>query len=296
MKAFLCLALISLALSNRIVNQKFVEHLKKVAPFEVTDPSENKFRDWTDEEISSMLGLLESPESLQDEKKSEVKLGDVPQFYDFRKEHPKCMLGIRDQGKCGACWAFAGVEALQERFCLQGGENVMLSAQDSVSCDPGEMGCMGGWLDKAWQYFVQRGVVNEACFPYTSQWGAVETCLMQCKNGKPWDKYKAKSFAKFSGVDEIKNEVYNNGPLETGFDVYSDFMDYKSGIYEHVTGGREGMHAVVIVGWGEEEGKSYWICQNSWNENWGESGYFRIKMGEVKIDEAAYGGPADVKA
>lgn len=41
-----------------------------------------------------------------------------------------------------------------------------------------------------------------------------------------------------------------NGPVQTKFTVYADFMNYKSGVYRHVTGAMEGGHAVKIIGWG----------------------------------------------
>ena len=61
--------------------------------------------------------------------------------------------------------------------------------------------------------------------------------------------------------------------METGFTVYADFMSYSGGIYEHVTGGVRGGHAVKIVGWGVEGGINYWICANSWGTSWGDGGY-----------------------
>ena len=71
-------------------------------------------------------------------------------------------------------------------------------------------------------------------------------------------------------------------------------MFYKSGIYqsaqcqdwsfgeqrdfqwETLSGLRPLRHAVVIVGFGEEEGRKYWKVKNSWGENWGSSGFFKI--------------------
>ena len=41
-----------------------------------------------------------------------------------------------------------------------------------------------------------------------------------------------------------------NGPVETGFTVYEDFMNYSSGIYKRKSNVVLGGHAVKIVGWG----------------------------------------------
>ena len=67
-------------------------------------------------------------------------------------------------------------------------------------------------------------------------------------------------------------------------------MSYKSGIYKHVSGSALGGHAVIIIGWGVEEGVEYWIAQNSWDKNWGKNGYCRIKTGECGFDSNAYAG------
>ena len=105
-----------------------------------------------------------------------------------------------------------------------------------------------------WQFFQNTGLVEEACFPYTSGGGKVEACRTTCVNGAAWKTYKVSSYAPYTNPTAIKNELYANGPLHTGFIVYSDFMNYKSGVYVHTSGSRRGGHAVVIVGYGKENG------------------------------------------
>lgn len=87
--------------------------------------------------------------------------------------------------------------------------------------------------------------------------------------------------------NSIKAEILANGPMETGFAVYQDFMNYKEGIYQHTTGSFLGNHAVKVTGWGEENGLKYWIAQNSWTKQWGEQGTFKVKVGDVGFASTA---------
>jgi cathepsin B len=52
------------------------------------------------------------------------------------------------------------------------------------------------------------------------------------------------------------------------------------GVYQHETGSFLGGHAVKILGWGEESGLPYWLVANSWNQYWGDQGYFKILRGK----------------
>jgi cathepsin B len=152
-----------------------------------------------------------------------------------------------------------------------------------VSCDKSNLGCQGGYLNRAWLFIQNTGVVTDNCYPYTSGNGVDGACKATCSNGDPFTKHKCKpnTAMSFSGVAAIKAEIFANGPVETGFTVYSDFMSYKGGIYQHVSGQQEGGHAVKIIGWGVDSvtGKTYWIVANSWNTTWGEKGFFNIFTG-----------------
>jgi len=40
-----------------------------------------------------------------------------------------------------------------------------------------------------------------------------------------------------------------------------------------------GGHSVKLIGWGEENGVLYWLMVNSWGEQWGANGLFKIRRG-----------------
>jgi cathepsin B len=144
----------------------------------------------------------------------------------------------------------------------------------------------------AWRYLTNTGIVTDTCFPYSSGSGTVPHCPHgQCQDtSEDYVKYKctAGSIVEATTPDEIKSEIYAHGPMETAFDVYEDFMNYKSGVYHHVTGKLDGGHAVKILGWGTESGMDYWLCANSWGTSWGMDGFFKIKQGDCGIDSSVY--------
>jgi len=82
--------------------------------------------------------------------------------------------------------------------------------------------------------------------------------------------------------------VYTNGPIQTGFTVYQDFMSYQSGVYRHTSGSQLGGHAVKIVGWGSD----YWIVANSWGTGWGLNGFFWFGMNQCGFEGQGIAGKA----
>jgi cathepsin B len=98
-----------------------------------------------------------------------------------------------------------------------------------------------------------------------------------------------------SGTEyNIRKEIYKWGPCSSGMIVYDDFINWEGdGIYEYDKKSPEvGGHAIVIMGWGEERGKKYWIVRNSWGNDWGDKGYFKILRGvnHCEIEENCFVG------
>ena len=85
---------------------------------------------------------------------------------------------------------------------------------------------------------------------------------------------------KLVGEEAIKAEIVNNGSVQAGMSVFEDLLVYKSGVYQHLEGNFIGGHAVKIIGYGIEKGVKYWLIANSWNDTWGENGFFKILRGE----------------
>jgi len=48
------------------------------------------------------------------------------------------------------------------------------------------------------------------------------------------------------------------------------------------------MHAVKIIGYGEENGTKYWLVANSWNKSWGDNGFFKILRGNKECGFDSY--------
>ena len=109
------------------------------------------------------------------------------------------------------------------------------------------------------------------------------SCVKDCSDGNGADYNsdisKGSSVYSIEGEENIMQEIYEVGPVQATFDVYEDFLTYKSGVFQHVTGYMLGGHAIKIIGWGVEDGVKYWLCANSWNEGWGDNGFFKILRG-----------------
>lgn len=83
------------------------------------------------------------------------------------------------------------------------------------------------------------------------------------KGGKPY---------RIEGKDNIKKEIYKNGPVVFSYTLYDDMAFYKKGLIAKASGNKIGTHEAVVYGW-DSEG---WLAQSTIGEYWGEAGNFRV--------------------
>jgi len=211
----------------------------------------------------------------------------APVAYDLRNVGGKNFVTpIRDQKSCGSCVAFGTAATVESKLRVQRNNPnlaVDLSEAHLFFCLGRDTGasCSGWWTTHAYDAFKNKGVADEACYPYDSGLSKKD-CSGVCSN---W----ASRVMKITGYTtltskpaDIKAWVSTKGAVSAAFIVYGDFFSYKSGIYKHVSGGKAGGHCVTIVGYNDNPG--YWICKNSWGANWGDKGFFNIAYGECGID------------
>lgn len=263
--------------------------------------------------VKMLLGSLKTPEEKKLPIKHMLHNENLPDNFDLREAYPNCtsLKEVRDQSNCGSCWAFGAVEAMSDRICIKSGQKLQtrISSEDLVSCCSScGYGCDGGYPGAAWSYFKSKGLVtgglyqdNSTCLPYAfkpcdhhvvGKYGpcggeeyptpkCVSTCNSDYK-GPAWkqDKWFASDAYRVPANEKsIMTEIFNNGSVEVDFEVYEDFINYKSGVYKHTTGKYLGGHAIKMIGWGVENGVKYWILVNSWNEGWGDNGTFKMIRG-----------------
>jgi cathepsin B len=224
----------------------------------------------------------------------EIKVESVPAAFESYTQWSGLVHPIRDQAYCGSCWAFSSSEAFSDRVSIAAGKlTPVLSPQDMVACDSRDYGCDGGYLNRAWNYIKNTGLVTDDCMPYSSGSGKEGPCLKKCADGSQFIKTKAETVGSINGPSAMQAEIMTHGPIQVAFNVFQSFFSYKKGVYQKLDTEiqAEGGHAVKMVGWGTENGTDYWTVANSWGATWGMDGFFKIRRGSNECDIETDGPP-----
>ncbi|XP_030752387.1 cathepsin L1-like [Sitophilus oryzae] len=201
----------------------------------------------------------------------------IPNGVDWRQVG--AVTGVKSQGACQSCWAFAAAGALEAAWFRKTGQLVDVSEQNLVDCttEYDNDGCQGGLIDPAFQYIrANNGVDGEEVYPYEGQDG-------QCRFKRDGVVAQCTGYVNIAEGDEKGMEiaVSTQGPIAVAIDASREgFQFYSDGIYydpECGNGQDDVNHAVLIVGYGQEpNGQKYWMVKNSYGAQWGIGGYIKM--------------------
>lgn len=200
----------------------------------------------------------------------------VPDSLDLRNNG--IVTAVKDQGKCGCCWAFSASASIEGAYAKKYGTLLSFSEQQILSCTGGNDSCNGGVMHDAYKYIQGNGGLSlMSNYAYT---GAKTTCNTVAKTSFGMDANNYYKDMSSYTVDQLKAALFNNGPISVG--INGDKLQlYKNGIYSCDSNVAIN-HAVTIVGYGSSSSGEYWIVKNSWGSNWGISGYFYLSTDSSK--------------
>ncbi|WP_165394898.1 NosD domain-containing protein [Methanofollis fontis] len=226
----------------------------------------------------------------------------LPAAFDLRDEGR--VTPVRDQGRCGSCWAFATYASLESTLLTDTGiawdfsENNMKNLCSNLYPEGFDVGpCGGGQAFVSTAYLARwSGPVNESDDPYL---------LPVPSPDSPTDCAPVVHVGDVTflpprdgplGNDPVKRAIRDEGALWVGFNVnWSCFTDNCLTYYRPADGRYEsdGGHAVALVGWDDAypasnftvspPGDGAFIAKNSWGEGVGDRGYFYISYYEPEL-------------
>ena len=82
---------------------------------------------------------------------------------------------VKQQGRCGSCWAFTTAALIEGQVALQkNGSTKNLSPQQLVDCDLEQSGCMGGRVNDALKFTGAKGIRTLGSYPYQAAQGVCQ--------------------------------------------------------------------------------------------------------------------------
>ena len=229
---------------------------------------------------------LVTAEIIQIENMSEIP--SLPDYFNWKDiDGTDFTTSIKNQGQCPSCEAYALVAVLETIVQYQVGYPFDCDLSEAhLFFYPGGTCEWGVNVSHAADYLIDYGVPDEGCFPdplrsYNPPLNSVPGWENRTVKIIEWGWIENDEYA-------IKNALIEYGPLVICFPVYEDFMYYKRGVYRHRWGDRVGGHLVALVGYDDRD--QCWIVKNSWGDQWGDDGWFKMGYDPNMFIDGCYGG------
>jgi len=199
----------------------------------------------------------------------DYNLNGVPDEIDWREKG--AVTPVKDQGKCGSCWSFSATGSMEGAWAIKTGKLVSFSEQQLIDCSVGygNSGCGGGLMDNGFEYAIDNGMCAENEKPYLARSDICNQCNKVAKFSQCFD---------VTSMNELHlKQAVSRGPVAVAIEADTlVFQLYSGGIIDNIKCGTNLDHGVLVVGYGQENGKKYWIVKNSWGPRWGLDGYVKI--------------------
>ncbi len=217
---------------------------------------------------------------------SKKALVAFPSVYDLRTAGPggtSLVTSAKDQGTCGACWAFAAMGSMESYAKKTGRGDYDLSENNLKECHGFvSAACSGGNDNMISSYLARKsGPVAEIYDPY-------KPAVLGCKeNINPEFWVEDIRFLTPRNADVAKQAILDYGGIVTT--MYANDSYYNSTNYTYYyNGSAQTNHSVLLVGWDDSKvtsgGTGAWIIKNSLGDKWGENGFFYVSYNDTKIN------------
>mmetsp|Transcript_24799 Transcript_24799/g.56067 ORF Transcript_24799/g.56067 Transcript_24799/m.56067 type:complete len:509 (-) Transcript_24799:33-1559(-) len=216
----------------------------------------------------------------------------LPSSWDWRNVSGVNYLDeVIDQGSCGSCYIVATTHMLAARYRIHHKDPDFpgFSFNFPLFCSEYNQGCNGGYAFLASRWAQDVGLVPKNCSHYDGE-KLDGSCHLSCdvsalpRTWRATNHHYVGGYYGAASEEAMKQELVEKGPLVVSFEPQSDIMYYTRGIYVSAPHQRSEWepvdHAVLLVGYGSDHGRKYWILQNSWGADWGEDGYIRMLRGQ----------------
>ncbi|CAH0397070.1 unnamed protein product [Chilo suppressalis] len=205
------------------------------------------------------------------------KRASLPMLVDWRVKG--AVGAVRNQGLCGACWAFSTVGTMESMAAINTGKLPALSVQEVIDCARlGNQGCSGGdiCLLLDWLMITNTPVEVEKDYPLQLTNGV-------CKAKKNTTGVRVTSFTcdDFVGTEQkIIEALALHGPVAVAVNALT-WQNYLGGVIQyHCSGDAMDLnHAVQLVGYDLTADVPYYIAKNSWGSDFGLNGYIHLAIG-----------------